>query len=320
MLPKFANPHLLPQDVEATTRAEIAQQRGLTCVAHDTDVEGHTLKRDLDNLLRNTWADALADVYCPSRNRKHRKIAERPGVMDDLPLVEFRLLSSMKQPQQLSLDPKPPPPSTYVPPTSECSGIFYYAISSRAPDCEDSEMQAETRRKRAFSVAVDFENLRVAVVSTRPVVPNVVLLAITVVSVVSETSPFPQTPIVEAKMSLTDTPSARLLPPLLITEEFRVDKTDLRVSRQLRVDTSPTASPHELQPSRFVLPVASVADIKRMPGKKRRKSVKERPPPAYWRPSSDMRGKCMGYGLGYPCNWAPNRPYVRDTMKKGVES
>jgi hypothetical protein len=33
-----------------------------------------------------------------------------------------------------------------------------------------------------------------------------------------------------------------------------------------------------------------------------------------------LQGKCMGYALGYPSNWAPDRVYARDAMKRGFET
>lgn len=73
--PKFANPHSLSQDVERTTRSDIAQRAGLTSIAHDEVY--HTLKRDLDTLLQDTWADAFAEASNLSRRaRKHRNIAD----------------------------------------------------------------------------------------------------------------------------------------------------------------------------------------------------------------------------------------------------
>jgi hypothetical protein len=127
----------------------------------------------------------------------------------------------------------------------------------------------------------------------------------------------PQPVTVGAKVPLTNTPLARPLPPLLVTEETRMTRVK---PRGLRASECPAPSPHEPRLSCAVLPVMSATDQKETPGKKRRKPVRERPPPAYWRPSPDLRGKCMGYGMGYPSSWAPGRLYVRDAMKRGVES
>lgn len=74
MVPKFANPHSLSQDMENTTRSEIAERAGLTSVVYDE--ASRSLKRDLDNVLRDTWVDVLAEISGPSGAKKHRKTAE----------------------------------------------------------------------------------------------------------------------------------------------------------------------------------------------------------------------------------------------------
>ena len=165
-------------------------------------------------------------------------------------------------------------------------------------------------------MAVEFDSLIEAAVSTRHVDPKVVLVHM--IAVFGLTAEPPCLQPVGAKVPLTDVPLGRPLPPMLVTEETRAGKIARQVkTRGPLASESPTASPHEPRLSCAVLPVMSVTDQKETPGKKR---VRERPPPAYWRPSPDLRGKCMGYGMGYPSSWAPDRPYVRDAMKRGVES
>lgn len=122
MLPKFANPHSLSQDAEIITRSEVAKQVGCTRVVDDE--ESHSLKRDLDNLLQDTWADVLAHTFSPPKAKKRRKTAENrtedsqlgrdPAPGNGASLV-FRLVSSMKRPQYISLDTKPLPPPVYDP-------------------------------------------------------------------------------------------------------------------------------------------------------------------------------------------------------------
>jgi len=276
MVPKFGNPHSLSQDVEITTRSEIAERAGVVSASHGED--NQSLKRDLDNMLRAIWADTPTETSGPSKAKKRRKIITENK--DDKPAL-FRLVSNTSYPRHICLDPKPLP--SYI---------------SRGPDCEDDEAQADTRRIRALSVAVDFESL--LAVSKRQVDPKPI--------------------VVETKVVLGNTPLAAPLPPLLVTEESRTSKAVRRVATRNQ-QSSPAASPHESRPSCVVLPVTSVPEQREVAGKKRkrRKIVKERPSPAYWRPSSDLRGKCMGYALGYPSNWAPERAYVRDVMKRGVD-
>jgi len=64
----------------------------------------------------------------------------------------------------------------------ERTEVFHDLIRSRDPDCEDDEMQAETRKTRSLSVAVEFESMTEAAVSTRQLDPKVVLIGVTVLS------------------------------------------------------------------------------------------------------------------------------------------
>ncbi|KAF8841250.1 hypothetical protein BDN67DRAFT_967448 [Paxillus ammoniavirescens] len=255
MIPKFTNPHSLSLGFEITTRAEHVEQTGIAAsVAHDENT--HSLKRALDDLLRDRWIDGRV----------------------------FRLVSSMKHPQCISLEPKPPPP----PRTKE-------------PDCEDNAAQAEERMKRARSVAVEFDRQW---------------------NIYSPHGARKVT-IVEAKVPLVNTPP---LPTLLVTEESRPMKQRLAYLRQFKGQDPQlgSPSPHEPRTSRAILPVQSVLNRNETTRAKHRKRAKERPPPAYWRPPPALRGKCMGYALGYPGGWLPpgnepnNQRYSRDVMRKAV--
>ena len=190
MLPKFASPHALSQGVELTTRSEIAGRGGFTSTVPASDEESRSLKRrDLDNLLRDTWADALAETSSPSRAKQRRKTGEGHNNdhdqlgEDDLRLgkvlvlkypIVFRLLSSMKRPQCISLDPKPLSLLVYVSTHLVPLKGLHFLSRTRGPDCEDDEMQAQVRRTRAQSVAVESECLREAAVSNGQVHPKVV--------------------------------------------------------------------------------------------------------------------------------------------------
>lgn len=136
MVPKFANPHSLSQDVEIITRSEIAERAGFTSIVHDGN-HSHSLKRDLDNLLRDTWAVALAETFSSSRANKHQKTGERHIHEDGQPdrdPIAFRLVSSMKCPQQIFLHPKPPSLLVYV--STSPSDLRYFTISPASTDQE----------------------------------------------------------------------------------------------------------------------------------------------------------------------------------------
>ncbi|KIK96035.1 hypothetical protein PAXRUDRAFT_139399 [Paxillus rubicundulus Ve08.2h10] len=274
MIPKFTNPHSLSLGFETTTRAEHVEQTGIAAsVVHNGNTD--SLKRTLDALLRDMWIDGLTQGpgSCP-RLKKRRKTQENPEHDDDkLGSTVFRLISSMKHPQYISLVPKPPPP----PKTKE-------------PDCEDSAAQAEERMKRARSVAVEFDR------QWNVYAPHANTLS---------------------------------LPTLLVIEESRAMKQHPAYLRQFKDQDSqlcsgPAPSPHEPRTSCVILPVQSALDRDETTRGKHRKRAKERPSPAYWRPPPALRGKCMGYALGYPGSWLPpgdepkNQWYSRDVMKKAV--
>ena len=89
-------------------------------------------------------------------------------------------------------------------------------------------------------------------------------------------------------------------------------------------------SPHSLGAKCTILPIHRHDDPplrhdSEPRAKGRRKRSYERPPPAYWQPGSNQRGKCLGYALGYPGSWSARyegdprkRWYVRDVMRKGT--
>ncbi|KAF9223535.1 hypothetical protein BS17DRAFT_146915 [Gyrodon lividus] len=195
----------------------------------------------------------------------------------------------MKHPQPIFLGPKPPPP----PKTKE-------------PDCEDSAAQAEERMKRARSVAVEFDHQW-----------NV-----------DASHSIRKSTIIGAMVPLSNT---HPLPTLLVTEESRATNegsTYLRrtKTRGSQLGEGQAASPHEIRAACAILPVQSILNHNETSRRKHRKQAKERLSPAYWRPPPALRGKCMGYALGYPGSWAPpgNEPksqwYTRDVMKKAAHS
>ncbi|KAG1875502.1 hypothetical protein DFJ58DRAFT_649852, partial [Suillus subalutaceus] len=165
---------------------------------------------------------------------------------------------------------------------------------TRPPDCEDNPIQADERMRRAQSVAVDFARLD-APSQKRLKVRNIGNL------------PVPH-------------------PAVMVTESHRHGT----VRRQALRPPIPGAidSPHSLRATCIVFPTASPEDLQshKTHGKAvKKKPPYEHPPPAYWRPDSNQRGKCVGYGLGYPGSWSVRyegdprkRWYVRDTMRKAT--
>jgi hypothetical protein len=175
---------------------------------------------------------------------------------------------------------------------------------TRPPDCEDNSIQADERMRRAQSAAVDFtqldapsqKHLKAFVQDDHKVIR------------MRGNLPLPH-------------------PAVMVTESHR----HRTVHRQALRPPIPGAidSPHSSRATCIVFPTTFPEDLKSS-RKTRVKTVKkkpsyEHPPPAYWRPESNQRGKCVGYGLGYPGSWSVRyegdprkRWYVRDTMRKAT--
>lgn len=60
--------------------------------------------------------------------------------------------------------------------------------------------------------------------------------------------------------------------------------------------------------------------------KRKKSTTLQRPQPTFWRHNPAVRGKSLGYALGYPGNWTAYddhsawsaKQYKRDTMRKGI--
>ncbi|KAG1747050.1 uncharacterized protein EDB91DRAFT_1115975 [Suillus paluster] len=254
-----------------------------------SDVEVTTSKRKLHEA---PCTQSLARVCQPPsgdapRKKKRRDGNETPLDVQDS-LTSFRLLSSAGPPRIISIAPKPPPrPKT------------------RPPDCEDNAIQADERMRRAQSVAVDFAWLDLQ--SQKNFKPSVQ----------------DNQKAVHMRGNLPDPH-----PAVMVTECLR-HRTARRQALRPSI-LSALDSPHSLRATCICLPTVLSQDS-RPHHKTRAKAIKkrsyERPSPAYWRPASNQRGKCVGYALGYPGSWSVRyegdprkRWYVRDTMRKAAFS
>ncbi|KIM62763.1 hypothetical protein SCLCIDRAFT_1214875 [Scleroderma citrinum Foug A] len=194
----------------------------------------------------------------------------------------------MDNPQPISLLPKPRP-----------------IVRTREPKWEDSLSEAAERQRRARSVAVESGS-----------------------QWCTWHSPQRQA---NAKALVTGGDFPVPPPPIVVTEQsgLRTCAHPMLASRLETANPSRCApSPHELNTicapviavqasSRTTTPLARSSRRRR-----RRKLEQKKPPPTYWKPPVGLRGKCMGYALGYPSNWGntgvPGGGYSRDVMKKGV--
>ncbi|KAG1781494.1 hypothetical protein EV702DRAFT_1071163 [Suillus placidus] len=291
MIPKFVNPHLSQaQDFELVSRAQLRSDVDPLVDADGTsDIEVTTSKRKLHELLFSEFRQCLstASSHTPRKKKRCNGNETTPPDIQD-GLISFRLLSSKTPPRIISTIPKPPPkPKT------------------RPPDCEDNPIQADERMRRAQSVAVDFARLDA--------------------SSQKYLKPFVQDDQKVVRMR-GNLPVPH--PAVIITESHR----HRTVRRQTLGPPIPGAidSPHSLRASCIVFPTSFPEDSQshhRTRAKAVKKPSYEHPPPAYWRPDSNQRGKCVGYGLGYPGSWSVRyegdprkRWYVRDTMRKATLS
>ncbi|KAG1735812.1 hypothetical protein EDB19DRAFT_1878876 [Suillus lakei] len=289
MIPKFANPHFQGHDFELVSRAQLRSDVDDLADAEGTsDVEVTASKRKLHELLFSEFGQCLSTASGQTLRKKKRCNGNEKTPPDVQDgLTSFRLLSSTAPPRIISTDPKPPP-----------------RPKTRPPDCEDNPIQADERMRRAQSCSLP-----------------------TSVSVVENPSiqPFVQDDQKVVRMS-GNLPVPH--PAVMVTENHR----HRTVHRQALSPPLPGAidSPHSLRATCIVLP-AGLPEDSHTHSKTRAKAKKKlpyrHPPPAYWRPDSNQRGKCVGYGLGYPGSWSvryegdpKKRWYVRDTMRKATFS
>ncbi|KAG2071757.1 hypothetical protein BDR04DRAFT_1230906 [Suillus decipiens] len=306
MIPKFANPHFRGQDFELVSRAQLRSDvEPLVDMDCTSDVEITTSKRKLHELLFSEFGECLstASSHAP---RKKKRCNEKTSQEDGL----ICIISSAFQ-YNTSKDH-----INYPETSTQAKVIVLYQLflplmvfliqRTRPPVCEDNPIQADERMRHAQSVAVDFAQLDArSKKHAKPFVQDDKKLIR-----IRGNLPVPH-------------------PAVMVTESHR----DEAVRRQAPEPLIPGAieSPHSLRATCIIFPVAfpegSQSHRKTRAKTVKKKPSRQHPPPAYWRPSSNQRGKCVGYGLGYPGSWSVRyegdprkRWYVRDTMKKATFS
>ncbi|OAX37616.1 hypothetical protein K503DRAFT_771316 [Rhizopogon vinicolor AM-OR11-026] len=290
MIPKFANPHSRSQDFELVSRAQLRFDTNELADAEGvSDVELVTSKHKLHELLLSHFGESLSSAsdHAPRKKKRRKENGTTPSDAEDC-MILFRLLSSTGGPRIISTVPKPPPPP-----------------KTRSPDYEDNPMRADERMIRAQSVAVD--SAWVEAQSQRRFEPRIQ----------------DDQKLVRVRGSLPDPH-----PAVMVTECHRHQTA----RTQTPTSSSPGASnsPKSLRATCTILPIDHLGGSQlhhEARAKAKRKRSYERPPPAYWRPDSNQRGKCMGYALGYPGSWSVRyegdprkRWYVRDMMRKAAFS
>ncbi|KJA22948.1 hypothetical protein HYPSUDRAFT_138388 [Hypholoma sublateritium FD-334 SS-4] len=303
-LARFANPHLLPQAFERATRAEIyaedARSDGPSGVRGDS-AEIEALNRLIEASLPAVAADVQHTArVSPGPSTESAPMDLGPEHPEEQPeeLFLFRLISSAP-PIALSLLPPPPPPS-----------------KTREPDAEDTEERALQRKQFAQAASIDGAQVLSESATLRAALHT------------------RNKPITTLTASLGDGEPSMLIMRTL--QPPRKTRPPVPSSHALHYPYVPDASTLPAQPSTSKIPgcltvdahpAQSPKDPKRR--SRRRRGVegmvqKLRPPPQFWRPSPDMKGKCRGYAYGYPSSLPTEYlgvwRYRRDTMKKAAFS
>ncbi|KAF9485242.1 hypothetical protein BDN70DRAFT_989038 [Pholiota conissans] len=302
LLPRFANPHFLPQLTETLSRAELyAQDTNELGSGSNADNKAIAeLNRIIEQSLPEIRYDALATNSSAAGKKPHNSDSNIM-VSEQEDVVLFRLVSS-QSPHPLSLLPPPPPPSI-----------------TREPDAEDSEEQALRRKQRAEVASVDGadilrESLKLKASSSKETI--------------------------HMQVTMTDTePCMMILRTQQSPRKTRPPVPHSQLSHFPYVSDAskmPTQSPDSKIPECLTLDAEIIPSIVSSHARRKRRRrghtvEKERPRPQFWRPSPNLKGKCRGHAYGYPSNLSlaeshPNggesRPwkYKRDTMKNGTYS
>ncbi|OCH93022.1 hypothetical protein OBBRIDRAFT_378109 [Obba rivulosa] len=304
MIPRYANPSFLSDQLEIVSRAALNGEEDETPMDIDNVPSGDraAMVAQLENILKRSLGDielgAAGDVQPEDghRKKKRRKTEESLQVAAAAPeeaelseSMSFRLVSNKLPPKPIALQAKPPP-----------------VIKAKEPSREDTAEEAELRASRAKAVAVDFDWILEQ--STKVYVPP----RQNDRKVIHVTAQLPdEAPAVMVAERPRSKPPKK--PHLCLTD------TSLEV----------TPSPHNLRPT-CALPVVEVnasskSDVAQTKRRRRRtKDAPPRPPPMFWRPPRGIGGKSAGYAMGYAGSWPmyegdPRRyRYHRDTMKKAI--
>ncbi|KZP25122.1 hypothetical protein FIBSPDRAFT_1041616 [Athelia psychrophila] len=289
MTSRNPNVHALESGTQNVTRAQLDH----------IDTEYESEQEPIPDLplltkrLRELVTEELGDPSV-AINAKRRKLdsADESADMEDAPNAHspFFLLSSWTTPQDVILDPKPPPP-----------------VASTEPDVEDNKTQAKQRRQQSKIAAIDYD--RIQTESQKHYPPSMMT----------------QGRLLQTKQSSPIQPSS--LPVIVVTETHQPSR---RTRPPVSATSPGSRLALSVLPGIPVVPVhCSVDTGNRTPRSRHRRGKKapqEIPQPTFWRPDPALKGKgkSAGYALGYPGNWlalgarSKAKQYGRDTMRKGV--
>ncbi|PPQ91018.1 hypothetical protein CVT25_013943 [Psilocybe cyanescens] len=327
MIPRFSNPHSLPQVFKTVPRAELY---------HDDDndisfTHNEAVAAELYQLLAQSIEVIQCEPYVygasPRKNKKRKRaesdIQEENHAEEPEEPQLFRLVSSVLPPLPVSLLPPPLPPSI-----------------TREPDAEDSELQAAVRRERAQAASVDAEAiLRQSKIievlrngrqsfTWKGILTSVLIWQPSISSGTSAKSK-----IINLRAKLRDSS-----PPVMVvrtTQTPRKTRPPVESSKLVQFPYTPDISTLSVEPIKSrTMDCPSInaestyidASTAHRRSRRRRKTSiqdKKRPIPQFWRPSPSLTGKCRGYAYGYPgylasATGSMRVKYTRDRMKNGV--
>ncbi|KAF8199521.1 hypothetical protein BJ912DRAFT_949260 [Pholiota molesta] len=286
MLPRFSNPHFLPQSTETITRAEIYADDAED-VYDSSQVDPKSIE-ELNRLIKHSIPKIRyevptdAEVGHGSKTLDQNDATETEG--ESLVCMSISFGISSQPPLPVSLLPPPPPPS-----------------KTREPDAEDTEARAALRKQYAEAASVDGADiLRESQI-------------LKVGNLHTWTCVIPDTE-----------PCMMIIRTLQNPRKTRPPVPPLQLTHYPYVSDKSKIPPH---PS-----TSKTLNVPPLTQTLRRRGIvveKERPPPQFWRPNPNLKGKCRGYAYGYPSNLSlvescgnggGSGPwkYKRDTMKKGA--
>ncbi|KIO14950.1 hypothetical protein M404DRAFT_5962 [Pisolithus tinctorius Marx 270] len=288
IIPKSYNPHLFTRHYELTSRAEHTKHSSVLAEPVQ-DEETDSLKRKLDQLLHATWDDVAGDTHsCKTEKRRKMEMDKSDGQGE---LCRHPSSTIPTRSDEFHTTVFRLLSSTNGPQLISLKPKPPPPTHTQEPEWEDNTSKAEERRQRAESIAVEYDDQWLRVSGDQFPVP---------------------------------------LPSIGVIEKSRMStRSRPRPDHRKAVSSHvPASSPHELKTTCVsilpaqTIPTRGTAMVRSSRRRRRRKVVHERTAPAYWKPPASLRGKCMGYALGYPGGWGhagvPGRGYIRDSMKKGV--
>ncbi|KAI0349744.1 hypothetical protein OH77DRAFT_1171959 [Trametes cingulata] len=302
MVPKHANPYLLPEQTTVVSRAALRDSDD-ELEPVEADPERAQMLARLENILKRSIEDVLpanvrpggqANGDAPPRKKKRRKVEEKvqegeedarkdEGQKEEPVVVPFRLLSGHTQPKPIVLAPKAPP-----------------VIIAIGPALEDTEEEVQRRATRAREVAVDFA--WVMNESSKPYLP-------------------PPNAAKKLRNLTAKLPSPE--PPLVLLERPKPASKPHACQVDPGLPAEPSPHAHEASCCPIVVaedPALSESEQRKRRRRKGKSRTKPAVQPMFWRPVEGMGGKSLGYAWGYPGSWplmeGETPRYHRDTTKK----